>query len=98
MSLAILEQKLFEDYQIDSALKLIVKEKRGIKKDLINKLAKALSMDIKDAERMFLVLELLGYISNGISKEGEETWRATKRAYKEVLPVWRLILMDLLGI
>jgi len=92
----ILEQKLFNNHEIELALQLVADKGKGYKNELIKDFLQKLSLENRnEAERLFLVLELLGYISNGISEEGKETWRATYRAYKEVWPMWKLLFKSL---
>ena len=84
----------FEWSEIKQALEIVVSNKRGYKEDLLNRFQ---SLDFissrQEAEELFSTLEVLGYISNGITKEegGKFTWKATSRAYKEVSPLWGFI-------
>jgi len=82
----------FEWSEIRQALEIAVSAKRGYKRELLNKF---LSLDFisspREAEELFSTLEVLGYISNGVTKTGDFTWKATKRAYKEIFPLWGFI-------
>jgi len=82
----------FEWNEIKKALEIVVFAKKGYKSDLLNKFQ---SLDFisspQEAEELFSTLEVLGYISNGLTKTGAFTWKATKRAYKEVSPLWGFI-------
>ena len=88
----------FEWNEIKKALEIVVFAKKGHKRDLLNRFQSQLDFisSIKDAEELFSTLELLGYISNGLTKTGDFTWKATKRAYKEVSPLWGFIASSFL--
>ncbi len=88
----------FEWDEIKQALNIVVSVGKGYKRDLLNRFQSQLDFisSIKDAEELFSTLELLGYISNGLTKTGNFTWKATKRAYKEVSPLWGFIASSFL--
>jgi len=95
--------RLDYDYTADwetvkKALVIITNRKRGLKDELLEKFTELTGSEVK-AQKLFEQLELLGYLSNGLSKRlgYKETWRATKKAYKEIYPTWKLIGLSLFG-
>jgi hypothetical protein len=94
--------RLSYDYTADwetikRALLIITDLKRGLKEELLKRFVELTGSELR-AQKLFEQLELLGYLSNGISKQQgfKETWRATKKAYKEIYPTWKLIGLSLL--
>jgi hypothetical protein len=84
----------FKWEEILEALRIVISKGRGFKQDLLKTFENQLPYikTTTDAENLFEMLELLGYVSNGVNKKGQSTWKATRRAYKEVLPFWKLLI------
>jgi len=84
------------------ALKVVTKHGYGYKDELFRILKEELK-DLEtdeDVKNLIRVLEVLGYISNGFVRDGQNyrsTWKATDKAYKEVYPYWRYLVKTLFG-
>jgi len=96
----ILEQRLFTKEQLDIGLEILVRKEKGYLDDLISEFkSEKDKLKIKNEEeikKLIDILYLLGYIKFGISrKKCKISFRTTIKAYKEILPLWKLILKSI---
>jgi hypothetical protein len=81
-------------YEINEALNLIIKCEKGYVEDLLECFVNELSFvdSIDSAQDLLDTLYLLGYISIGVNKSGQSTWRIRRKTYEEVLPFWKKLI------